>query len=93
MCPAAQAEPGPDDYYWKYLAAYGVNYHGVFDEQALITQAQATCFNIGQSPTKETYEAQIDRLVGPNFPREDARGLVNAAINSYCGQYDDLIYQ
>jgi hypothetical protein len=97
ICPVAQGDPSltmEDSYYTKWLSEIGVNYQNRVSLPIMIGQAHTTCAMLDQSPTPQTYQAAIDRLVGGpgNFTKQEASGTVQAAVHSYCNQYDNLVY-
>jgi hypothetical protein len=97
ICPVAQADPAlstEDSYYTKWLSEIGVNYQNRVSLQTMIAQAHTTCAMLDQSPTPQTYQAAVQRLVGGpgNFTKQEANGTVQAAVHSYCDGHSNLIY-
>ncbi|VBA36827.1 hypothetical protein LAUMK13_01357 [Mycobacterium innocens] len=94
--PVAQADPlsTEDSYYIKWLSENGVNYQGRVSLQTMIAEAHTTCAMLDQSPTPQTYQATVNRLVGGpgNFTQQEAKSTVLAAVNSYCSQHTNLLY-
>ncbi|ORB35876.1 hypothetical protein BST40_24660 [Mycobacterium persicum] len=95
-CPVAQADPlsTEDSYYTKWLSENGVNYQGRVSLPTMIAEAHTTCAMLDQSPTPQTYQSTVNRLVGGpgNFTQQEARSTVLAAVNSYCSQHTNLLY-
>lgn len=94
--PVAQADPlsTEDSYYTKWLSENGVNYQGRVSLQTMIAEAHTTCAMLDQSPTPQTYQSTVNRLVGGpgNFTEQEAKSTVLAAVNSYCSQHTNLLY-
>ncbi|VBA36672.1 hypothetical protein LAUMK191_01511 [Mycobacterium attenuatum] len=83
-----------DSYFTKWLSENGVNYQGRVSLQTMIADAHTTCAMLDQSPTPQTYQAAVSRLVGGpgNFTQQEAKSTVLAAVNSYCSQHGNLLY-
>ncbi|WP_310784930.1 DUF732 domain-containing protein [Mycobacterium sp. Z3061] len=97
ICPVAQADPAlgtEDANYTKWLSENGVNYQGRTSLQTMIAQAHTTCAMLDQSPTPQTHQATVSRLVGgpANFSQQEATSIVLSAVNSYCSQHTNLLY-
>jgi hypothetical protein len=95
--PAAHADPGlsgQDAIYTKWLTSIGVIYQDRVSTQTMIAEAHTTCAMLDQSPTPQTFDAAVNRLVGgsANFNKKDANGVVQAAIHSYCDGHSNLIH-
>jgi len=60
----------------------------------MIADAHTTCAMLDQSPTPQTFDAAVNRLVGgpANFNKKKANGVVQAAIHSYCDGHSNLIH-
>jgi hypothetical protein len=97
VVPAAHADPvlsSQDEIYTKWLSEIGVNYQNRATTQTMIAEAHTTCAMLDQSPTPQTFDAAVNRLVGgaANFNKKDANGVVQAAIHSYCDGHSNLIH-
>jgi hypothetical protein len=96
ICPVAQADPmtHEDWIYTKWLTEIGVHYQDRATTQTMIAEAHTTCAMLDQSPTPQTFDAAVNRLVGgsANFTKKEANGIVQAAIDSYCDGYRNLIH-
>lgn len=95
--PVAHADPslGPQDaIYTKWLSEIGVNYQNRVSTQTMIAEAHTTCAMLDQSPTPQTFDAAVNRLLGgsANFNKKEANGVVQAAIQSYCEGHHNLIH-
>jgi hypothetical protein len=60
----------------------------------MIAEAHTTCAMLDQSPTPQTFDAAVNRLVGgaAHFNKKEANGVVQAAIHSYCDGHSNLIH-
>ncbi len=94
---AAHADPSlspQDAIYTKWLSEIGVDYQNRVSTQTMIAEAHTTCAMLDQSPTPQTFDAAVNRLVGgsANFNKKEANGVVQAAIQSYCEGHHNLIH-
>ena len=97
ICPTAVADPAlshQDEIYTYWLSEIGVNYQNRTTTQMMIADAHTTCAMLDQSPTPQSFDAAVQRLVGgaANFNKKEANGIVQAAIHSYCDGHSNLIH-
>ncbi len=98
ICPTAVADPAlsyQDEIYTKWLSEIGVNYQNRITTQIMIADAHTTCAMLDQSPTPQSFDAAVSRLVGgaANFTNQEAKLTAQAAANSYCTEHSNLIYR
>ena len=97
VVPAAHADPSlshDNAIYTKCLSEIGVNHQNRTTTQTMIADAHTTCAMLDQSPTPQTYDAAVNRLVGgpANLNKNEANGVVQAPIHSYCDGHSNLIH-
>jgi hypothetical protein len=97
VLPAVHADPGlsgQDAIYTKWLSELRVVYQDRVSTQTMIAEAHTTCAMLDQSPTPQTFDAAVNRLVGgsTNFNKKEANGVAQAAIHSYCEGHHNLIH-
>lgn len=97
ICPTALADPAlsyQDEVYTKWLSEIGVNYQNRTTTQMMIADAHTTCAMLDQSPTPQSFDAAVQRLVGgaANLNKKEGNGIVQAAIHSYCDGHSNLIH-
>ena len=95
--PAVHADPSlspQDAIYTKWLSELRVIYQDRVSTQTMIAEAHTTCAMLDQSPTPQTFDAAVNRLIGgsANFDKKEANGVVQAAIQSYCEGHHNLIH-
>jgi hypothetical protein len=90
--PVAQADPGPDDYYSKWLSENGVNYQGRVTWAEMTTWGHTICTLIDEESAPQTVLNARQRLVdSKTFTPAEAPRVVDSAVESYCPQYSGLL--
>jgi hypothetical protein len=91
VCPMAQADPGPDDIYSKYLSEEGVNHQNRMSDADMQMWGHTVCLVLSKNPTHQTYLNAGQMLVDTKiFDHREADLIEYSAIAAYCPQYRGL---
>lgn len=87
LCPVAQADPSPDDWYAK---ALGISFHSLSWPEMIAT-GHNVCNNIQSNPTTAGVVAARDSIVNAGiFSKQEALQILYAATYAYCPDFKDL---